>query len=104
MFSNSINTLATGSVISGPALPTNKPGQRMPTLWSYLNLQSTEPTEIPFSPYIAQVLPPNYTAGFRFNLQCLVKKENIVTSIHSDLDINNSLAVARVRNQAVQRT
>ncbi len=79
----------------------------MPKLWSYLKLQSTEPTEIPFSPYIAQVLPPNYTAampGFMFNLPCLVKKEDIVTSIHSDLDINNPLAVARVRNQEVQRT
>ncbi|KAJ3560209.1 hypothetical protein NP233_g10990 [Leucocoprinus birnbaumii] len=69
-------------------------------------LQTIEPTEIPFSRYIApggslegvEVLPPKYAIApeFRFNLQCLARPQ--VTGIH-DLDITDPLAVARARDQ-----
>ncbi|RPD60417.1 hypothetical protein L226DRAFT_469457 [Lentinus tigrinus ALCF2SS1-7] len=68
-------------------------------------LQTTEPTDIPFSRYIAsggelanvQVLRPKYALapGFKFKLQCLAKKGASV----ADLDITNPLAVARARDQ-----
>ncbi|KXN82346.1 NFX1-type zinc finger-containing protein 1 [Leucoagaricus sp. SymC.cos] len=68
-------------------------------------LQTTEPTEIPFSRYIArggslegvEVLPPKYarTPRFVFNLQCLAKPQMTI----SDLDISDPFAVARARDQ-----
>ncbi len=67
-------------------------------------LQTTEPTEIPFSRYIApggslegvQVLRPKYALapGFKFKLDCLAKKGSTIP----DLDITNPLAVARARD------
>lgn len=68
-------------------------------------LQTIEPTEIPFSRYIApgwslegvNVLPPKYALapGFKFNLQCLAKPRETI----SDLDITNPVAVARARDE-----
>ncbi|KXN80629.1 Helicase required for RNAi-mediated heterochromatin assembly 1 [Leucoagaricus sp. SymC.cos] len=68
-------------------------------------LQTTEPTEIPFSRYIArggslegvEVLPPKYacTPRFAFNLQCLAKPQMTI----SDLDISDPVSVARARDQ-----
>ncbi|KAJ3559292.1 hypothetical protein NP233_g11303 [Leucocoprinus birnbaumii] len=69
-------------------------------------LQTIEPTEIPFSRYIAsggslegvEVLPPKYAIApdFKFNIQCLARPQ--VTGI-PDLDVTNPLAVARARDQ-----
>jgi len=69
-------------------------------------LQTTEPTEIPFSRYIAaggsleavDILPPKYARApdFRFNLQCLAKPGATLTI---KLDVLNTLAVARARGQ-----
>ncbi|KXN84450.1 NFX1-type zinc finger-containing protein 1, partial [Leucoagaricus sp. SymC.cos] len=68
-------------------------------------LQTTEPTEIPFSRYIArggslesvEVLPPKYarTPRFAFNLQCLAKPQMTI----SDLDISDPVSVAQARDQ-----
>ncbi|KXN87132.1 NFX1-type zinc finger-containing protein 1 [Leucoagaricus sp. SymC.cos] len=68
-------------------------------------LQTTKPTEIPFSRYIARggslegvgVLPPKYarTPRFTFNLQCLAKPQMTI----SDLDISDPVSVARARDQ-----
>jgi len=69
-------------------------------------LQTTEPTEIPFSRYIAaggsleavDILPPKYARApdFKFNLQCLAKPGATLTT---KLDVLNTLAVARARDQ-----
>ena len=69
-------------------------------------IQTTEPTEIPFLRYIAargsleavDILPPKYTRApnFRFNLQCLAKPGAALTT---KLDVLNTLAVARARDQ-----
>ncbi|KXN89054.1 NFX1-type zinc finger-containing protein 1 [Leucoagaricus sp. SymC.cos] len=68
-------------------------------------LQTTEPTEIPFSRYIARggslegvgVLPPKYACAprFAFNLQCLAKPQMTI----SDLDISDPVAVTQARDQ-----
>lgn len=68
-------------------------------------LQTIEPTEIPFSRYIApggslkdvSVLPPKYALapGFKFSLQCLAKKGMTI----ADLDVSNPLTVKRARDQ-----
>ena len=69
-------------------------------------LQTTEPTEIPFSRYIAtgesleavNILPPKYARapGFKFDLQCLAKPG---VNFTNNLDISNPLAVVRARDQ-----
>ncbi len=71
-------------------------------------LQTIEPTEIPFSKYIApggplehvQVMPPKYglVPGFRFDLQCLAKPGESIMP----LDVLNPLAVRRAREQLVR--
>ncbi|PIL30184.1 hypothetical protein GSI_07762 [Ganoderma sinense ZZ0214-1] len=71
-------------------------------------LQTIEPTEIPFSRYIApggpldrvQVRPPKYgqVPGFRFDLQCLAKPGGLI----APLDVLNPLAVRRAREQLVR--
>ncbi|KAI1789230.1 hypothetical protein LXA43DRAFT_1155066 [Ganoderma leucocontextum] len=71
-------------------------------------LQTIEPTEIPFSRYIApggsikdvQILPPKYALapGFKFKLQCLAKPGQSI----SDLDVANPLAVRRARDELVR--
>lgn len=68
-------------------------------------LQTTEPTEIPFSRYIAseaslkdvEVKPPKYATvpGFKYNLQCLAKERCII----ADLDVSQPLSIARARHQ-----
>ena len=68
-------------------------------------LQTVEPTEIPFSRYIASAIPlkditvhpPKYATapGFRFKLQCLAKQGLTIPQ----LDATNPLAVARAREQ-----
>ncbi|TBU41804.1 hypothetical protein BD309DRAFT_964525 [Dichomitus squalens] len=68
-------------------------------------LQTIEPTEIPFSRYIAsggpltdvQVLPPKYAQapGFKFKLQSLAQPRRSI----SDLDVSNPLAVRRARDE-----
>ncbi|KAI0696188.1 hypothetical protein BC835DRAFT_1272285 [Cytidiella melzeri] len=70
-------------------------------------LQSIEPTEIPFSRYIArhdsiadvQVLPPKYATAprFKFKLQCLAAKGS--THVITDLDISQPMAVETARRQ-----
>ncbi|KAI0338622.1 hypothetical protein BDW22DRAFT_1362689 [Trametopsis cervina] len=73
-------------------------------------LQSIEPTEIPFSRYIArhdsipdvQILPPKYATAprFKFNLQCLANKGS---GDHIDaLDISQPNAVATARQQLLR--
>lgn len=69
-------------------------------------LQTVEPTEIPFSRYIArhgsiadvQILPPKYATapGFKFKLQCLAKDSG---SHIDDLDISQPMALERARRQ-----
>ena len=69
-------------------------------------LQTAEPTEIPFSRYIAaqgsleavSILPPKYARapGFKFDLQCLARPG---TTFISNLDASSSLAIARARDQ-----
>ncbi|KAI1789279.1 hypothetical protein LXA43DRAFT_590107 [Ganoderma leucocontextum] len=71
-------------------------------------LQTIEPTEIPFSRYIApggslervDVPPPKYglVPGFRFDLQCLAKPGESITP----LDVLNPLAVRRAREQLIR--
>ena len=71
-------------------------------------LQTIEPTEIPFSRYIApggslrevQILPPKYALapGFKFKLQCLAKPRQSI----SDLDVANPLAIRRARDELVK--
>ncbi|KXN82337.1 NFX1-type zinc finger-containing protein 1 [Leucoagaricus sp. SymC.cos] len=68
-------------------------------------LQTIEPTEIPFSRYIAhggslegvQVLPPKYARApaFTFNLQCLAKPGMNI----APLNVSMPLAVVRARDQ-----
>ncbi len=68
-------------------------------------LQSIEPTEIPFSRYIArhdsitdvQILPPKYATapGFTFNLQCLALKGYAINA----LDISQPMAVENAHRQ-----
>lgn len=68
-------------------------------------LQTIEPTEIPFSRYIApggslegvKVLSPKYARvpGFKFNLQCLAKPGMTI----APLDISIPLAVVRARDE-----
>ena len=70
-------------------------------------IQTTEPTEIPFSRYIAaggsleavDIPPPKYARApdFKFNLQCLAKPGTTFTV--NKLDVLNTLAVARARDQ-----
>ncbi len=71
-------------------------------------LQTIEPTEIPFSRYIApggslkdvHILPPKYALapGFKFKLQCLAKPGQFI----SDLDVANPLAIRRARDELVR--
>ena len=71
-------------------------------------LQTIEPTEIPFSRYIASggslenvhVLPPKYSLvpGFRFDLQCLAKPGELI----APLDALNPLSIRRAREQLVR--
>ncbi|CDO69109.1 hypothetical protein BN946_scf185042.g11 [Trametes cinnabarina] len=68
-------------------------------------LQTIEPTDIPFSRYIAAagavkhvpVLPPKYARvpAFRFRLQCLAKPGKVL----HDLDVLNPASVARAREE-----
>ncbi|KXN82335.1 NFX1-type zinc finger-containing protein 1 [Leucoagaricus sp. SymC.cos] len=68
-------------------------------------LQTIEPTEIPFSQYIArggslediEVLSPKYARapGFMFNLQCLARPQMTI----SNLNISDPVAVARARDE-----
>lgn len=73
-------------------------------------LQSIEPTEIPFSRYIArhdsipdvQILPPKYATAprFKFNLQCLANKGS--GDRIDALDISQPNAVATARQQLLR--
>lgn len=74
-------------------------------------MQTIEPTEIPFSQYIArdgsledvQLLPPKYALAprFRFKLSCLAKERAYARHIH-DLNISAPGAVATARQELLQ--